>query len=336
MKERAAFGDSRRLTTPQNFAEWAARAAAPRPLALDWPKSPFAACVVTVATGYPPGVLKPLVLSLRAHCDAPLVIATDRGDELARAFPDAGLVIFPVAPAQGYRPYPALARIEFYLQILASLPEGVERLLLVDSRDVLFQVDPFAGLKHASLEFFDENDDTASWTLATTNGRWARLMLPRPLSRALEGKPIVNGGVIAGTPQGIAAMCGAKLDIGLATHEWTKHTTGLDNISTNVVAHGRVAPGAEVTRNHTHVANVYRDTAMTVTVDGRIASPGGRICPIVHMYDRRPDLLAHVNATFGVDGGGLVLGHDRSLKRAQPFANTRHWMKLARIRMMGR
>jgi hypothetical protein len=336
MKKRAAFGDSRRLTTPQNFAEWAASAAAPQRLTLGWPHARFGACVVTVATGYPAGVLKPLVLSLRAHCDAPLVVATDRGEELARAFPDAGLVIFPVAPAEGYRPYPALARLEFYLQILASLPEGVERLLLVDSRDVIFQADPFAGLNDASLEFFDENDDTASWTLATTNGRWARLMLPRPLSRTLDGKPIVNGGVIAGTPQGLAAMCRTKLDIALATHEWTKHTTGLDNISTNLVAHGAVVPGAVVTRNHTHVANIYRDTHMTVDGEGRIASPGGRVCPIVHMYDRRPDLLAHVNARYGVDGGGLVLGHDRSLKRAQSFATARHLLKLVRIRVVGR
>ena len=91
-----------------------------------------------------------------------------------------------------------------------------------------------------------------------------------------------------------------------------------------------------VTRNHTHVANIYRDTQMTVDGDGRIASPGGRVCPIVHMYDRRPDLLAHVNARYGVDGGGLVLGQDRSLRKRKPFADARHWLKLARIRVMGR
>jgi hypothetical protein len=324
------------LTTPQNFAEWAAHAASPAAAELDWPARRFAACVVTVATGYPPGVLKPLVRSLRAHSDAPLVVATDRGDELLAAFPDAGLVIFPVTPAEGYRPYPALARLEFYLRILASLPEGVHRLLLVDSRDVIFQADPFDGLDGAPLEFFGENDDTGSWTLRTTNGRWARAMLPASMLGVLTGKPIVNGGVIAGSAGGLAAMCRAKLDIALATHEWTKHTTGLDNISTNVVAHGQLVPGTVVTRNHAHVANVYRDTGMTVDAKGRISSPGGRVCPIVHMYDRRPDLLAHVNAAFGVADGGLVLGHDRSLKKHKPFATTRHLMKLVRIRVTGR
>jgi hypothetical protein len=69
-------------------------------------------------------------------------------------------------------------------------------------------------------------------------------MLPRAMSRALQGKPIANGGVIAGTPDGLAAMCRAKLDIALTTHEWTKHTTGLDNISTNVVAHAGVVEGS--------------------------------------------------------------------------------------------
>jgi hypothetical protein len=324
------------LATPHNFADWAALAVRPRPVHLDWPARRFSVCMVTVATDYPPEVLKPLVMSLRAHSDAPLVVATNRGDELKAAYPDAGLVIYPVAPADGYRPYPALARIEFYLQILASLPEGVERVLLVDSRDVIFQADPFGGLKDAPIEFFDENDDTAGWTLSTTNGRWARTMLPRPLCRRIEGKSIVNGGVIAGTPLGLAAMCRAKLDIGLATREWTKHTTGLDNISTNLVAHAAAVPGAVVTRNHMHVANIYRDTAMTVDGQGRIVSPGGQVCTIVHMYDRRPDLLAHVNTTYGVTDDGLVLGQDRSLKKRLPFANLRHWLKLVRISVKGR
>ncbi len=324
------------MSTPQNFAEWAALAAAPTGVRLDWPAAPFSNCVVTAATGYPAEVLKPLVLSLRAHSDAPLVVITDRGDELKAAYPDAGLVIYPVPAKSGYRPYPALARLEYYLQLLASLPAGVERSLLVDSRDVIFQADPFMGLKAAPLEFFAENDDRDSWTLFTTNGRWARMMLPRAMSRALEGCAIANGGVIAGTPTGLASMCRAKLDIALATHEWTKHTTGLDNISTNVVAHSGVVEGSTVTANHCQVANIYRDTPMRIDEDGCIVSPGGVACPVVHMYDRQPALLAHVNAAFGVADEGLVLGQDRSLNTRKRFAGARHWLKLVRIRLFGR
>jgi hypothetical protein len=324
-----------RLSTPQNFADWAALAAAPAGVRLDWPKAAFSTCVVTAATGYPAEVLKPLVLSLRAHSDAPLVVITDRGEELKSAYPDAGLVIYPVPGQSGYRPYPALARLEFYLQLLTSLPDGVERLLFVDSRDVIFQAEPFKGLKDVPLEFFAENDDQNSWTLFTTNGRWARMMLPRAMSRALEGCAIANGGVIAGTPEGLAAMCRAKLDIALATHEWTKHTTGLDNISTNVVAHSGVVEGSTVTANHGQVANIYRDTPMRIDQQGCIASPGGAVCPIVHMYDRQPALLAHVNAAYAVDDSGLALGQDRSLSKPSPFAGVRHWLKLARIRLLG-
>jgi hypothetical protein len=323
------------LSEPRNFAEWATQAAAPAGVRLAWPDAAFRACVITVATGYPPEVLKPLIVSLRAHCDAPLVIVTDRGGELEAAFPDAGLVIYPVPPRSGYRPYPALARLEFYLEVLASLPASVNRLLLVDSRDVMFQADPFSGLRDVPLEFFAENDDKGSWTVWTTNGRWARMMLPRAMSRALQGKPIANGGVIAGTPDGLAAMCRAKLDIALTTHEWTKHTTGLDNISTNVVAHAGLVEGSVLTPNHTHVANIYRDTPMRIDADGRIAGPDGKACAIVHMYDRQPGLLAHVNAAFEVDDAGLVLGQDRSLRKPKPLAGIRHWLKLLRIRLLG-
>ncbi len=321
---------------PETFADWAAAAAEPRGTLLDWPARDFSACVVTVATGYPADVLKPLVLSLREHSDAPLVIVANAGSGLERAFADQGVVVYEVPSASGYRPYPALARLEYYLDILAGLPRSVERLLFVDSRDVMFQADPFAGLADAPLQFFAENDDTTGWKLTTTNGRWARMMLPVSMSRALAGRPIVNGGVIAGTPEGLAAMCRAKLDIARQTHEWTKHTTGLDNISTNVVAHAGLVQGALTTANHIEVANIYRDTAMSLDCNGRIVSPRGRTCPIVHMYDRRPDLLAAVNDRYGVAGAGLVLGQDRSLNRPKPFANARHWLKLARIRVLGR
>jgi hypothetical protein len=319
-----------------NFADWAAAAVSPAGTPLAWPARDFASCVVTVATGYPADVIKPLVLSLREHSNAPLVIVANAGSGLEKAFAGRDVVVYEVPAAAGYRPYPALARLEYYLDILAGLPGSVGRMLFVDSRDVVFQADPFAGLHDAALQFFAENDDTGSWKLTTTNGRWARMMLPAQMSRALAGKPIVNGGVIAGTPSGLAAMCRAKLDIARQTHEWTKHTTGLDNISTNVVAHAAMVPGTVSTANHTHVANIYRNSPMVLDGGGRIVSPGGRICPIVHMYDRRPDLLAHVNARYGVSGAGLVLGQDRSLTPPDPFANARHWLKLARIRVMGR
>jgi hypothetical protein len=92
---------------------------------------------------------------------------------------------------------------------------------------------------------------------------------------------------------------------------------------------------AQLTPNHTHVANIYRDTPMRIDADGRIAGPDGKACAIVHMYDRQPGLLAHVNAAFEVDDAGLVLGQDRSLRKPKPLAGIRHWLKLLRIRLLG-
>lgn len=321
------------MAEPQNFAEWAAHVREPKPAHLEWPDADIRTCVVTVATAYPVDVLKPLVLSLQAACHSTIVLATDQPGAIKAAFPGPGVVVYPVRASAGYRPYPALARLEYYLQILASLPKSVERVLLVDSRDVLFQADPFAGLSQAPLEFFAENNETGSWNLLTTNGRWARMMLPKGLSRTLQGRPIVNGGVIAGTPRGLRSMCHAKLDIALSTHEWTKHTTGLDNISTNVVAHAGMVGHSTVTANHTQVANIYRDTPMSLNQEGCMVSPGGMICPVIHMYDRKPDLLEHVNQRYGVDDNGLVLGQDRSLSKPKPLSGLRHWLKLARIRL---
>jgi hypothetical protein len=317
---------------PANFRQWAERLSAPHGVTLDWPLSSNRQCVITVATGYPANLLKPLVHSLREHSDAHLVIAANEGSGLEEAFAGHDVTVYPVRPSAGYRPYPALARIEYYLDILGNLPAGVDQLLLVDSRDVIFQADPFAQLPGNDLTFFAENNDTGSWTLKTTNGRWAWAMLPSDMRRQLIGKPIANGGVIAGTRSGIERMCRAKLDIASKTGEWTKHTTGLDNISTNVISHAGLAGDSELVANYQIVCNIYRDADMMIDDAGLIVRRGRKPCPIVHMYDRQPALLAHVNAKFGVQTDQeLVLNQVRSLDKASMFNDLSHWLKLVRI-----
>lgn len=324
------------LGMSDNFAHWVARISDPAGGKLAWKGQNTGQCVVTVATGYPANLLQPLVNSLREHSDARLVIAAHRDSGFEEVFSGHGVTIYPVPETSGYRPYPALARLEYYLDILKALPSGIEQLLLVDSRDVVFQADPFAGLPQDDLTVFAENNDTSSWTLANTNGRWAWAMLPGALRKSLKGKPIINGGVIAGTPAGIDRMCRAKLNIALTTHEWTKHTTGLDNISTNLIAHSQMAGPCGVVPNHEFVANVYRDTDMVVDPEGTIRVRDGKPCPVVHMYDRQAELLDHVYERYNVRADtSMVISQDRSVGKSQPFAGLLHWLKLARIYMVG-
>ena len=323
--------------TPDNFAQWVARISDPSGGKLAWSDRKTRQCIITVATGYPANVLKPLIKSLREHSGAHLVIVAIPDTTLAEDFADQGIVVYPANRADGYRPYPALARLEFYLDILKDLPKSIDQLLLVDSRDVVFQADPFVGFPQNDLTVFAENDDTSSWTLRTINGRWAWAMLPGTLRQSLMGKPIVNGGVIAGTPAGIERMCRAKLNIALTTHEWTKHTTGLDNISTNLIAHSRMAGPCTVVPNHQFVANVYRDTDMVIDADEKIRIRGGQPCPVVHMYDRQAQLLAYVINRYNVlTDTSMVVSQDRSIGKSRPLAGLFHWLKLARIYVAGR
>jgi len=325
------------LDTPDNFAQWAARISDPPGARLAWDGRKTNQCIITVATGYPANLLKPLVNSLREHSDAHLVIVTNPDSRLEEEFAGQNIVVYRISEADGYRPYPALARLEYYLDILKDLPTSIDQLLLVDSRDVVFQADPFAEFPQNDLTIFAENDDTSSWTIRTINGRWAWAMLPGTLRQSLQGKPIVNGGVIAGTPAGIERMCRAKLNIALTTHEWTKHTTGLDNISTNLIAHSRMAGPCTVVANHQFVANVYRNTEMAIDSDGAISIQGGPPCPVVHMYDRRAELLAHVNNRYGVlTDPTMAVSQDRSIGKSRPLAGLFHWLKLARIYVVGR
>ena len=54
------------------------------------------------------------------------------------------------------------------------------------------------------------------------------------------------------------------------------------------------------------------------------------------MYDRQAALLAHVNRRYGVlSDNTMVVSQDRSVGKSQPFAGLMHWLKLARIYMVG-
>ena len=157
-----------RTDPPIDFAQWAACAGQPQRLSLGLGASGSRNCIITVATGYPADLLKPLVLSLRKYTDAHLIIVANESNDLEQAFAEYDVSIYPVKKTVGYRPYPALARIQYYLEILASLPANVDRLLLVDSRDIIFQADPFKALPVAELSFFSENK-SESYTSSRLN-----------------------------------------------------------------------------------------------------------------------------------------------------------------------
>jgi hypothetical protein len=303
---------------------------------LDWDSNTLSKCVVTVATGYSADLLKPLVESLREHSDAHLIIAADADSGFEEYYADRNVTIYsgfprPAGTALILR-WPGL---KYYLEILNALPTSIGQLLLVDSRDVVFQADPFDGLSQRDLVFFAENNDTTSWTMRTTNGRWAWAMLPGELRKSLKGKPIVNGGVISGTPAGIDRMCRAKLTIALSTMSGPTHDGARQSLD-NLIAHSRMAGDCEIIPNHQFVANVYRDTAMVIDTDGAISVQDGRPCPVVHMYDRQPALLDHVNQRYDVHAyDTMVVSQDRSVGKSRAFSGVAHWLKLARIIVAG-
>jgi hypothetical protein len=327
----------REPAVPDSFGQWALKAKRPQPVSIDWPAPPPRRCIITVAIGYPPHVLRPLVLSWHRHCDAALIIIANEDNDLEQEFSGLGVIVHAVAKPAGYVPYPALARIDPYIDLLAAMPETVEQVLLVDSRDVVFQADPFAALPGDSLSFFAENDDPSSWRLSTINGRWAWLIFGRELRNLLIGRCTVNGGVIAGPPALLRRMCETKLIIALQTPEWSKHTTGLDNISTNVIAHTELAGPCRIHENHALVSNTTRESRASVNEAGDIVSPGGRVCPVVHMYDRHPALLAAVNRRYDVpQQRDLVMDPNRALVRPSWTGTLKYYLRLARIFVMGR
>ena len=113
--------------------------------------------VMGTALGYNVEQLKPFVHSLRKHYDGAIALVLDDvTPELERFFDNYYVQHFKVGFNTNNQDAICSKRHIFYKQILLKNYPIVEKVMLTDVRDVIFQADPFAHEMKGDLEFFYE------------------------------------------------------------------------------------------------------------------------------------------------------------------------------------
>ena len=209
--------------------------------------------VMGIATGYKPHDLEPFVKSLRKHYDGDLVFFMYQVDEQMQKFIDQyNIKVFGLPTDMRNGVEICNYRHQLYKEFLENNYLDVERILIADSRDCIFQDDPFKHTQTTSLELFYEpelykNCECNSWWISSIYGH-TELNL-------LADKYIICAGTTMGTRKGI-------IDYSIKV---TKEIERMKSISTGVVVDQPIV-------GYSYHTNTFDDVKVYQSGEGPIAT----------------------------------------------------------------
>ncbi|WP_270935765.1 hypothetical protein [Falsiroseomonas oryzae] len=263
--------------------------------------------VMGLAANYGPAELAPFVRSLRAggHAGEAVLLLAGNPPE-TRAFLEVHGVRAVHAEALPLLAMsPNSARMFCYLdhligEVLAA--DGTtpyRHVLLTDTRDVVFQGDPFARAGAAEALFFLERPGRTIGG-CPVNAGWMRLALGEAGLRRWADAPVSCAGTFLATPRALLAyllhMCRLILLAPPAARQ-----SGIDQAIHNHILQAGLVPGTLAVPNGDAVTTVPDDAphGLAVAPDGLLRHADGRASEIVHQYDRVPELRAAVARRWG-------------------------------------
>jgi hypothetical protein len=175
-----------------------------------------------------------------------------------------------------------------YFGYLEALEEtaSYRHVLLTDTRDVVFQSDPFQALPEGSLFAFLE-DRRRSIGSCEANAGWIRAAFGEPTLSELADRSIICSGVTLGTGAGIRDYLVRLTGLFAQVDPDALSRIGIDQGIHNVLLHRRLIE-ARLVPNGELVAHLgYVPLEEIRLADGPIiANVDGSYCSIVHQYDR--------------------------------------------------
>jgi len=200
--------------------------------------------------------------------------------------------------------HPACSRYFYYFRYLYPRAKAYDLILTTDVRDVYFQADPFAaGWRPPSGQVFLEHE--AVHGSEPGNDRWIDMGFGREGLALLRNRRIICSGLTLGTASGMLAYLAAM------TRELGRRTdrlAGFDGVDQGVhnwlFWTGRL-PGFSAVENfqgpiltlHGLPASFIQSNAI-----GQVIDRNGRVIPVLHQYDRHPELAARIKAHFSPSG----------------------------------
>lgn len=249
--------------------------------------------ILGLAMGYSPAQLEPFVESLAASGydgDATLFVAENAGptiDFLRRR----GVRAEVVGAHQHMACHIALSRYLLYYDYLTRIacdPDQAGRygrILLVDTRDVAFQDDPFPPALEHDVTFVLESREF-NIGQDHTNTLWLREAFGDAVAAELAGQPISCSGTTFATFRGALQYLLYMQILALGVSRAARYRVGIDQGIHNFMLHKGPPFDYGVMENARHVVTLGRGHQdIVIDADGSFYGADGALLKIVHQYD---------------------------------------------------
>ncbi|MCX6894307.1 MAG: hypothetical protein NTZ16_02110 [Verrucomicrobia bacterium] len=184
--------------------------------------------------------------------------------------------------------HPAAARFVCYQSFLEIAQPAYDRVLLADTRDILFQRDPFDFALPDGLGVFME-DGHKTLGNCPMNSKWLRLGFGGAAVRELGDKKISCAGTVIGTTAAMEDYLERMTRALFAT----KSRQTIDQAAHNWVIYRQPPPALHFFDNETGpVLTMHHLDAGQIRLDenGRVLNAAGHVVNTLHQYDRHPEL----------------------------------------------
>lgn len=288
----------RRPRLRSEYSEWRDDQLAALPLAASLRHGTGRNLVLGVAMGYELPVLLPFVRSLRRFSDCRAILVVDSAT-VARQLDEVGVDSVIAVREKGYAPHLNFSRNSLVHRSLMGLEGQVDWVFLLDTRDVVFQADPFTVLPDADIAFFEEKKGCTfgtargnrSWLISTLGEKWLPL---------LQDQEVLCGGTILAKREAAVSFCKLKLVVGAMVPDHRHAKAGVDQITTNMIARLGLIPHSTVMPYDQQVATLSRANLdfLIPAADDLFLNRAGRLPAVIHQYDRVPEIQAAIHQRY--------------------------------------
>lgn len=293
------------------YLSWLARALAPvdATSSTDGPDD----LVLGYATGYGRSDVEAFVRSLRAVHDGPVGLFVDPDPTFRDWLKSHGVEALDATTGSGWAPLPVVARFGDYARLIESRPT-LRNVMLTDVRDVVFQASPFAE-PISGLEVFVEDEDHVLGQNAF-HSKYLRALAGDEIAATISDRPCLCAGTLIGPASDIARLCRLILTLGAIPRSSVGGGFGIDQASLELAVHqGLVA--ASIRPNYSRVATLGQCIEGVRVDRDRITNPDGSVSPVVHQYDRHPELMGLVRGLWGAEMRDRVQTGPQGFSRAR-------------------
>jgi hypothetical protein len=268
------------------------------------PKSVGRNLVMGLAINYRKADLAPFIYSLRnSGYSGDILLWVSELDLETRKFLEEQRVDHECYWEMNFAPFNFMLARNFsyyqYLSSMANCNHAFDRILLTDVADVVFQGDPFAAAPNGDISVFLE-DEVRTLDTCYISGYWVRAAFGDHAFDEIRGRRISCAGTVLGTWTGILRYL---LVMQLGAFECSASARlleGIDQAVHNVMFYRKRLAGAVAVENGEHVftMGIVPKDRIVITEGGNITDRNGRICPIVHQYNRHPAAMKLVRERY--------------------------------------